>query len=175
MVSPGAGHPPSDATAFNDYYSYQRRSRGHRARGQSQSQGHTKIRSQGQGQPFRGQVLSRPRTEMLEAKDQNTKRKRSPKKKKRFSKFFFRRSPKKDVFKIFFQAIYKILTIQKRVLLSSLGQSNFQGLEASRPRPSQRNSKCVLEARTSSRTPTLIRTTYIPSTLFFKKLKTNIH
>ena len=27
-----------------------------------------KIRGQGQGQPFRGQNLSRPRTEMLEAK-----------------------------------------------------------------------------------------------------------
>ena len=107
MVSPGAGHPPSDATAFNDYYSYQRWSRGHRARGQSQSQGHTKIRSQGQGQPFRGQALSRPRTEMLEAEDQNTKRKCSPKKKKgsqnffsgdllkkMSSKFFFRRSTK---------------------------------------------------------------------------------
>ena len=29
-----------------------------------------KIRGQGQGQPFRGQTLSRPRTGMLEAKDQ---------------------------------------------------------------------------------------------------------
>ena len=35
----------------------------------------------GQGQPFRGQTLSRPRTEMLEAKDQGHKRKCSPKKK----------------------------------------------------------------------------------------------
>ena len=40
-----------------------------------------KIR--GQGQPFRGQTLSRPRTEMLEvkAKDQGHRRKRFPKKK----------------------------------------------------------------------------------------------
>ena len=47
---------------------------------------------QGQGQPFRGQNLSRPRTGMLEAKakDQGHRRKCSPKKK---------------VFKIFFQAI----------------------------------------------------------------------
>ena len=30
---------------------------------------HKKIRSQGQGQPFRGQTLSRPRTGILEAKD----------------------------------------------------------------------------------------------------------
>ena len=39
-----------------------------------------KIRGQGQGQPFRGRTLSRPRTEMLEAKakDQGHKRKCSP-------------------------------------------------------------------------------------------------
>ena len=44
-----------------------------------------KIRGQGQGQPFRGQTLSRPRTEMLEAKakDQGHKRKCSPKKNER--------------------------------------------------------------------------------------------
>ena len=48
-----------------------------------------KVRGQGQGQPFRGQNLSRPRTEMLEAKakDQGHKRNRSPKK-KGFQKFF---------------------------------------------------------------------------------------
>ena len=42
-----------------------------------------KIRGQGQGQPFRGQNLSRPRTGMLEAKakDQEHSRKCSPKKK----------------------------------------------------------------------------------------------
>ena len=50
-----------------------------------------KIR--GQGQPFPGQNLSRPRTGMLEAKakDQGHRRKRSPKKK--VFKIFFRRSP----------------------------------------------------------------------------------
>ena len=49
-----------------------------------------KIRGRGQGQPFRGQTLSRPRTGMLEAKakDQGHKRKCSPKKKKVFKKFF---------------------------------------------------------------------------------------
>ena len=53
-----------------------------------------KIRGQGQGQPFRGQNLSRPRTGMLEAKakDRGHRRKRSPKK-KRSSKIFFIRSP----------------------------------------------------------------------------------
>ena len=52
-----------------------------------------KIRGQGQGQPFRGQNLSRPRRGMLEAKakDQGLRRKCSPKKKS--LKFFFRRSP----------------------------------------------------------------------------------
>ena len=47
-----------------------------------------KIRNQGQGQPFRGQNLSRPRTGTLEAKakDQGHRRKCSPKKKS--SKFF---------------------------------------------------------------------------------------
>ena len=54
------------------FYQGYRRSRGHKARGQGQ--GHKKIRSQGQGQPFRGQTLSRPRTGMLEAKAQGHKR-----------------------------------------------------------------------------------------------------
>ena len=71
-----------------------------------------KIRGQGQGQPFRGQTLSRPRTGMLEAKDQAHKRKCSPKKKKglhknflgdlqkikKSSQKFFKRSPQKNVF-----------------------------------------------------------------------------
>ena len=42
-----------------------------------------KIRGQGQGQPFRGQTLSRPRTEMLEAKDQGHKAQVLSKKKKK--------------------------------------------------------------------------------------------
>ena len=57
----------------------QRWSREHKARGHR----HKKNRGQGQGQPFRGQILSRPRTGMLEAKakDQGHSRKYSPKKK----------------------------------------------------------------------------------------------
>ena len=116
-----------------------------------------KIRGQGQGQPFRGQTLSRPRTGMLEAKakDQGHKAqvlskkkkrsskkffKRSPKKKKkkkkkRSSQKFFKRSPLKNVFQKIFQPLHKILTFQKIVLSSSRGQANFRGLEASRPRP----------------------------------------
>ena len=48
-----------------------------------------KIRGQGQGQRFRGQNLSRPRTGMLEAqaKDRGHRRKRSPKK-QGFQKYF---------------------------------------------------------------------------------------
>ena len=102
---------------------------------------------------------------MLEAKakDQGHKRKCSPKKKKkvftkifhaiskkkkkRSSQKFFKRSPQKNVIENIFQALRKILTIQKILLSSSRGQANFRGLEAWRPRP--RTSKCVLEDSTS--------------------------
>ena len=112
-----------------------------------------KIRGQGQGQPLRGQTLSRPRTGMLEAKakdqghqsasalQKKKKRssqkffRRSPKKKKKSSQKFFKRSPLQNVFQNIFQPLHKILTFQKLVLSSSRGQANFRGLEASRPRP----------------------------------------
>ena len=90
-----------------------------------------------------------PRTDTLEAKDRNArgqghKRKCSPKKKKRSSQKFFRRSlkkkrssqkfskrsPRKNVFQKIFQALHKTLAIQKIVLSSSRGQANFRGLEA---------------------------------------------
>ena len=63
-----------------------------------------KIRGQGQGQPFRGQTLSRPRTGMIEAKakDQGHKRKCSPK--KNLHKIFSGDLKKKGFTKIF-QAI----------------------------------------------------------------------
>ena len=82
----------------------ERWSRGHKARGQGQ--GHKKMRGQGQGQPFRGQTLSRPRTGMLEAKakDQEHKRKCSPKK-KGHHKNFSGDLQKKIVFTKIFQAI----------------------------------------------------------------------
>ena len=107
-----------------------------------------KIR--GQGQPFRGQTLSRPRTGMLEAKAKDTSASALQKEKKKvFTKIFqtisekkkrssqknFKRSPQKNVFQKIFQAIHKILTIQKILLSSSRGEANFRGLEASRPRP----------------------------------------
>ena len=91
-----------------------------------------------------GQECSRPRTQ---AQVLSKKKKKKKKKKKRSSQKFFKRSPQKNVFQKNFQALHKILTIQKIVLSSSRGQANFRGLEASRPRP--RTSKCVLEDSTS--------------------------
>ena len=97
-----------------------------------------------------GQECSRPRPR---TKDTSAS---ALQKKKVFTKIFqaicnkkkvftniFRRSPQKHLFQKIFQALPKILTIQKIVLSSSRGQANFRGLEASRPRP--RTSKCVLE------------------------------
>ena len=79
---------------------FQRWSPGHKARGQGQ--GHKKIR--GQGQPFRGQTLSRPRTGMLEAKD--TSASALQKKKKGLHKNFSGDlKKKKKVFTKIFQAI----------------------------------------------------------------------
>ena len=72
---------------------------------------------------------------MLEAKDQGHKRKCSPKKKKkRSSQKFFKGSPQKDVFQKIFQALHKILTIQKILLSSSRGQANRPIFEDLRPR-----------------------------------------
>ena len=76
-----------------------------------------KIRGQGQGQPFRGQTLSRPRTGMLEAKakDQGHKAQvlSKKKKKKRSSQKFFRRSPKKKKKKVFTK-IFQAISTKKR-------------------------------------------------------------
>ena len=114
-------------------------------------------RTQGQGQGHKKNPRPRtrtafPRTEPLEAKARNargqgqgprtqvqvlSKKKmssqkffrRSPKK-KRSSQKFFKRSLQKNVFQKIFQALHKILTIQKLLLSSSRGQANFRGLEA---------------------------------------------
>ena len=52
---------------------------------------HNKIRGQGQGQPFRGQTLSRPKTEMREAKAKDQGHRRKCSQKKKSSKILFRR------------------------------------------------------------------------------------
>ena len=120
------------------------------------------ARGQGQGHKKNPRPRPRtafPRTDTLEAKDRNARGQgQGPrtqaqvlskkkglhkhfsgdlKKKKRSSQKFFKQSPRKNVFQKIFQALHKILTIQKIVLSSS------RGLEASRPR----TSKCVLEAK----------------------------
>ena len=66
------------------------------------------------------------------SRGQGHKRKKCSPKKKRYSQKFFRRSPQNNVFQKIFQAIHKILTIQKILLSSSRGKANFRGLEASR-------------------------------------------
>ena len=131
---------------------HQRWSRGHKAQGQ----GHKKnprprtafprtdtleaknrnARGQGQGPRTQAQVLSKKKKVF-------TKIFQAISKKKKSSQKFFKRSPQKNVFKKMFQALHKILTIQKILLSLSQGQANFQGLEGSRPR----TSKCVLEAK----------------------------
>ena len=80
-----------------------------------------KIRGQGQGQPFRGQTLSRPRTGMLEAKakDQGHKaqvlsKKKKKKKKKVFTKIFQAISKKKKKKKKVFTKIFQAISTKKR-------------------------------------------------------------
>ena len=72
-----------------------------------------KIRGQGQGQPFRGQNLSRPRTEMLETKDQGHRRKRSPKRKKK-------------VFKIFFSGDLQFIGVPKFLIVEGLNHKSHE-------------------------------------------------
>ena len=75
----------------------------------------------------------RPRTDPLEAQDRNARGQGHRRK----------CSPKKKVFKNFFQAIYEILTIQKIVLSS---RAIFEDLRFQRPR----TSNCLLEDSTSA-------------------------
>ena len=90
-----------------------------------------------------------PRTDTLEAKDRNARGQgQEPRtqaqvlsKKKGLHKNFSGNLHKKEFFQKIFQALHKILTIQKIVLSSSGGQASFRGLKASRPR----TLKCVLE------------------------------
>ena len=116
---------------------YQRWSRGHKARGQGQ--GHKKIR--GQGQPFRKQTLSRPRTGMLEAKakDQGHKRKCSPKKKKKglHKNFLGDLQKKKKVFTKIFQAISTKKRFSKNFSSASQNFKNSKNSVVLEPRTGQ--------------------------------------
>ena len=116
--------------AYAKIYIYQRWSRGHEAKAKDTKKSEAKAKdslSKDRHSRGQGQECSRPRT-----KDTSASALR--KKKKVFIKIF-KRSPQKNVFQKIFQALHKILTIQKIVLSSSRGQDNFRGLEASRPRP----------------------------------------
>ena len=67
-----------------------------------------------------------------------------------FSGDLFLRKPKKRSLQIFRKVsgvFQQNFNGSKIVLSSSRGQGNFRGLEASRPRPMPRTSKCVLEAK----------------------------
>ena len=68
-----------------------------------------KIRGQGQGQPFRGQTLSRPRTGMLEAKakPKDTSASALQQKKNVFTKIFQAISKKKSLHKNFSSDLHK--------------------------------------------------------------------
>ena len=90
------------------------------------------ARGQGQGPRTQAQVLSKKKKKGLHTNFSGDLQK---KKKKRSSQKFFKRYSLKNAFQKIFQALHKILTIQKIVLSSSRGQANFRGLEASRPRP----------------------------------------
>ena len=90
------------------------------------------FQGQGQGQPFGGQTLSRPRprTKDTGASVLQKKKKRSSKKNfqaisKKGLQTNFSSELQKKVFKRFFQGIYKILTVQLIVLSSSRGKGNF--------------------------------------------------
>ena len=88
--------------------------------GKAEVESRTQKKSEDRHSRGQGQECSRPRTQAQVLS----------KKKKRSSQKFFRRSPQKNVFQKIFQALHKILTIQKIVLSSSRGQANFRGLEA---------------------------------------------
>ena len=109
-----------------------------------------KIRSQGQGQPFRGQTLSRPRTGMLEAKakDQGHKRKCSPKKKEKvFAKLFLAIPKKKKVFTKIFQAISTKKRFPKNFSSATQNFNNSKNTAVLEPRTGQFSRTSGLEAK----------------------------
>ena len=110
------------------------RTQGSRPRPRTQKKSEAKAKdslSEDRHSRGQGQECSRPRPRTKDTSASALQKK----KKKRSSQKFFKRSPQKNVFQKIFQALRKILTIQKIVLSSSRGQANFRGLEASRPRP----------------------------------------
>ena len=107
------------------------------------------ARGQGQGPRTQAQVLSKKKKVL------HQKFFRRFPKKKRSSQKFFKRAPQKNVFQKVFQALHKILTIQK-IVLSSEDRPIFEDL---RPRNQGQGLKNVSSRpRTSSRTLPLIKT-----------------
>ena len=74
----------------------------------SRSRPRAKNKLRGQGQPFRGQTRSRPRTGMLEAKDQGHRRKCSQKEKKKIFRNFVQAISKRGKQKRSFQFFRKV-------------------------------------------------------------------
>ena len=70
-----------------------------------------KFRGQGQGQPFRGKTLSRPRTGMLEAKDQEHK---CSQKKRKYSAHYIYRTINNGI-KLFVKCIAKFSSFYKQL------------------------------------------------------------
>ena len=116
------------------------RTQGSRPRPRTQKKSEAKAKgslSEDRHSRGQGQECSRPRTKdtsgsVLQIKKSSQKffrRFPKKKKKKRSSQKFFKRSLQKNVFQKIFQALHKILTIQKIVLSSSQRQANFRGLD----------------------------------------------
>ena len=78
----------------------------------------------GQGQRFRAQTLTRPRTQapVFSEKKRSSKQFFRRSQKKRSLKIFFKRSPVKNVFQKFFSADLKNFIASKKVLSSSRGR-----------------------------------------------------
>ena len=108
-----------------------------------------KIRGRGQGQPFRRQTLSRPRTGMLEAKatDQGHKRKCSPKKKGLHKNFFHAISKeKKGLHKNFSSDLHK-KTFSKNFSSAPQNFNNSKNSAVLEPRAGQFSRTWGLEAK----------------------------
>ena len=114
---------------------HQRWSRGHKARGQGPKKKSEAQDSLSEDRTSRGQAqeCTRPRPRTKDTSASALLKKiffQAISKKKRSSQKFFKQSLQKNVFQLIFQALHKILTIQKILLSLSRGQANFRGLEA---------------------------------------------
>ena len=142
-------------------------------------------RGQGQGPRTQTQVFSKTKRSSKNF-FRRSQKKRSSKtffRRKRSSKNFFSadlylRKPKKRSLQISRKVsgvFQRNFNGSKIVLYSSLGQANFRGLEASRPRPRLQNvsSRTSSTPRMSSRTPPLVLSIFSAGTK--RKLETILH